>query len=223
MNHRTYTDRKDAAEYLANELRAFESQNPIILAIPRGGVEVGYYIAKELKCDFDVLVSRKLGHPLQPEAAFGAIAEDNSLYLDPWSRKMITKEIIEDVIKREKKEVQRRVKEYRKGKALPRIKGRTVILVDDGIATGSTLFAAIEYCEKQKAGKIVVAAPVSSPEMYKKLLDRVNEVVIPETPSGFYAVSQAYEQFSNLTDRKVLQFLEKAEKKNRETQKPVPG
>lgn len=223
MSNRKYTDRKGAAEYLAKELRSYKGRNPVILAIPRGGVEVGYYIAKELKCEFDVLVARKLGHPLQPEAAFGAIAEDDSLYLDPWSRKMVTKEIIENVIKREKKEVQRRVKAYRKGKVLPEIMDKTVILVDDGIATGSTLFAAIEYCEKQKVGKIVVAVPVSSPGMYEKLLDRVDEVVIPETPSGFYAVSQAYEQFSNLTDKKVLHFLEKSEKKNRETQKPVPG
>jgi len=205
-----FKNRKDAGEQLAEALIRFRDEEPLILAIPRGGVEVGYYIAKKLNCELSVVISRKLGHPRQPEAAFGAMAEDKSLYLNPKAYDILTKDMIESVMEKEEREIQRRIRLYRNGKPLPPIRGRTVILVDDGIATGSTLLAAVELCKKQNAGKIIVASPVSSSEMLDKLNRRVDEAVILTIPKVYYAVSQAYEEFQNITDERVVAFLEKA-------------
>lgn len=202
-----FLNRKQAAIELASKLEMYRDQNPLILAIPRGGVEIGYYIANKLNCPWSVIISRKLGYPDLPEAAFGAIAEDKSLYLNPRVRAHISKEIIEKVIQKEEIEIRRRIHVYRKGAPIPNIKGRTIILVDDGIATGSTLFASIEMIKKAGANKIVVAAPVSAIEVAEKLKENVDEVIILETPQNFFAVSQAYFHFENLTDRKVLKFL----------------
>lgn len=205
-----FKNRKDAGEQLAKALIAFKKKDPLLLAIPRGGVEVGYYVAKILKCDFSLVISRKLGHPEQPEAAVGAVAEDKSLYLNPRIHRMLTKEVIDTLVRKEEKEIRRRIDLYRKGTTLPPIQGRVVIIIDDGIATGSTLFATIELCKKKNASRIVVAAPVSTPDTYDRLLGKVDDVVILETPSDFFAVSQAYEEFSNLTDKEVVQFMERA-------------
>lgn len=202
-----FKNRREAGEQLGEALLSYKNEHPLVLAIPRGGVEIAYYVAEALKCDFEVVIVRKLGHPYEPEAAFGAMAEDKSLYLSPWSHKHLNREIIQDVMLREGKEIQRRVETYREGRPLPDMEGRTVVLVDDGIATGSTLFAAIELCVKRKAGKIVVAAPVASLEMYDEFEQHVDEVVILEVLPELFAVSQAYDTFSNLNDRQVMHFL----------------
>lgn len=207
-----FRNRKAAGLQLADALQDYKKDNPVILAIPRGGVEVAYYVALELKCDFSVIISRKLGFPDHPEAAFGALAEDGSLYFNPQAQGYLTRAIIESVIKKTEKEIDRRVTLYRKDQPLPPLENRTVILVDDGIATGSTLFAAIELCKKQKAGKIVVAAPVSSRSMLRQLADIVDDVVILETPELFYAVSLGYKELSNLTDDEVIYYLEAYDK-----------
>lgn len=208
-----FVNREDAGNKLGEALKEFKSQNPLVLGIPRGGVEIGYYVALALDCDFDVIVVRKLGHPQQPEAAFGALAEDGSLYLDPWSNKYIPKETMEKVIGREEKEIERRVDTYRKGNSLPDFEDRVVILVDDGIATGSTVFAAINMCKKMKPKKLVVAAPVSGRSQLTKLAGRVDEVVILDKERAFSAVSQGYTNFSNLSDSEVIHFMSRWRKK----------
>ena len=215
--HQVFKDRKDAGKQLAKSLHAYQYDSPLILAIPRGGVEVAFYVAKELASDFTVLITRKLGYPRQPELAFGAIAEDKSLYLNPAIRQKLTREIIEAAIKKEQKEIKRRITRYRKGKPLPNIKGRTVIIVDDGIATGSTLFAAIELCKKQGAAEIIIAAPVASTTMEKKLHSQVDDVIILETPVDYHAVSQAYQTFSNLSDSEVISLLDRADSFSKNT------
>ncbi|HSN09517.1 MAG TPA: phosphoribosyltransferase family protein, partial [Hanamia sp.] len=148
-----FTDRKDAALKLAKALEKYKNKNAVVLGIPRGGAETAYYVALHLNAEFSLLVSRKLGHPANPEYAFGAIAEDGSIYLNPSSSGQLSDETIQEVVDEQKKEITRRITILRKGKPLPELKGRTVILVDDGIATGATIFAAIEMCKKRKAGK----------------------------------------------------------------------
>jgi len=208
-----FANREDAGNKLGKTLKKFKPEKPLILGIPRGGIEVGYYAALQLNSDFDAIIVRKLGYPQQPEAAFGALAEDGSLYLDPWSDKYLNKEIIENVITKEKREIERRIKKYRGGKDLPSLNDRVVILVDDGIATGATVFAAIAMCRKQAPRQLVVAAPVSGVSRLSKLEEEVDEVIIPQKKEQFYAVSQEYREFSNLSDQEVMHFMNLWQKK----------
>jgi predicted phosphoribosyltransferase len=203
-----FLNRKDAGKKLAKALSSYKIKNPIVLAIPRGGVIVGYEVANALDCEFSVIIARKLGYLRNPEAAFGALAEDGSLVLQPLSTKRLNKMEIETVLKIEKEEIKRRKKAYRKNKELPNLANRVVILVDDGVATGSTLFAAIEMCQKQNPKKLVVAAPVSSDGMKGKLAQKVDDVIILETPYDFRAVSQVYESFDQVSDNEVYKMFE---------------
>lgn len=209
-----FDNRAEAGMQLAEALKNYRNDDPVVLAIPRGGIIPGVIVSRELDADFSVIITRKLGLPAHPEAAFGAIAEDKSLYLNPMVQEILSKEMIEKVIRKEEKEIKRRINQYRKGNPLPPLKDRTVILIDDGIATGSTLFVAIDLCKKQKARKIVVAAPVSGVKVYEKLKSRADDLVVLETPENYYAVSQAYRDFKNLSDKEVLQWLEKSTRLN---------
>ncbi|MDX5480749.1 MAG: phosphoribosyltransferase, partial [Hymenobacteraceae bacterium] len=159
-----------------------------------------------------LLISRKLGHPGNPEYAIGAIAEDGSVYISARAREEVAQEAIDRATEKQKQEIQRRIEILRQGKPLPSLEGKTVILVDDGIATGATLFAAIKMCRNQKAGKVVVAAPVSGREKKKELQELVDEVVVLETPKVYFAVSQAYEAFYDLTDAEALAFMDRWKK-----------
>lgn len=206
-----FRDRKDAAEKLAKALEKYRNKDVLVLGIPRGGVETAYYIAKYLNAEMSVVITRKLGYPFNPEAAFGAVAEDGSLYISEMAGQNLTSEEMHEVLDQQKKEIQRRIQKLRRGRPLPDIKDRTVILADDGIATGATLFASIELCKKQKAGKIVVAAPISGQRMDTILRSKVDDVIILEKPSMYSAVSQGYEDFSNLSDEEALAFLDQWE------------
>lgn len=208
-----FRNRENAANKLGIALEKFLEHKPLVLGIPRGGIEIGYHVARHLNCDFNAIIVRKLGYPQQPEAAFGTLAEDGSLYFDPWSNKYLTKEIIEKVIKREKKEIKRRVDAYRNGKELPDLEHRVVILVDDGIATGATVFAAINMCRNKKAKEIVVAVPVSGVHQITKLQALADEVIILEVNDHFFAVSQGYQEFVNLSDREVTHLMDMWRKK----------
>ncbi|MGE5107421.1 MAG: phosphoribosyltransferase [Sphingobacteriales bacterium] len=211
-----FADRKDAALQLAVALEKFRNKNAVVLGIPRGGAETAYYLAVYLHAEFSLLISRKLGHPDNPEYALGAIAEDGSIYLSPNAGQEVPEEAIKAVVESQKKEIERRIKILRKGKPLPELKGKTVILADDGIATGATILAAIEMCKKRKAGKIIVAAPVSGPDIEERLTHKADEVIILEKPDYYYAVSQAYESFYQLTDEDALGFMERWEKEMNE-------
>ena len=207
-----FTDRKDAALKLAKALEKYKDKNAVVLGIPRGGAETAYYVACHLHAELSLLISRKLGHPANPEYAFGAIAEDGSIYLNPSSSGQLSDETIQEVVNEQKKEISRRIAILRQGKPLPELKGRTVILVDDGIATGATIFAAIEMCKKRNAGKIIVAAPVSGYEMEEQLAEKADEVLVLEKPDDYFAVSQAYLSFYNLSDEDALKFMQRWEK-----------
>lgn len=203
-----FVDRKDAGIQLGEVVsRKFKDQKCLVLGIPRGGAETAYYVAKALGCEMDLIVSRKLGYPFNPEAAFGAMAEDGSLYLSKYARRELTESQIQDVINSQRQEIKSRIARLRDGRPLPELKGRTIILVDDGIATGATVFASIEMCRKKGALTIVVAAPVSGPDTVEALQKQADEVYVLEQPQDYHAVSQAYEEFHNLTDEKAKEFL----------------
>ena len=204
-----FADRKEAGLKLAGVLKKMDIKDPIVLAIPRGGVEVGYYVARHLDADLSLIVTRKLPLPYNPEAGFGAMAEDGSLYIYKDAQNWLDKKTINYVIDKQKKEIQRRIQSLRNNEPFPNIKKRNVILVDDGIAMGSTIRASLAMCQKKGAGRIIVAAPVSGPGMEKSLQNECDDVVILEQPIGFRAVAQVYLNWYDVSDREVKKFMEK--------------
>ena len=206
-----FKNRKDAGIKLAQQLEKYKDKDTIVLAIPRGGVEVGYEVAKFLNCKFDILIVRKLGFPNNPEAGFGAITEDKTTYLIPYIEQELSQNEIDKVKEQEFKELQRRLKEYRNNKTLPQLKNKTVIIVDDGIAMGVTLKAAILFCRKHKPLNLIVASPVSSEQTKQEICHLVDDIIILETPIYFSSVSQVYQKFEHVTDEDVKKIMAKLE------------
>lgn len=205
---KTFKDRTNAGKELGEALRGkYQNKDVLVLGIPRGGVEVAYHVARVLNAELSVLVTKKLPHPFQQELAIGAIAEDGSVYLSPLGQTM-DRDVIEDIIRKQTDEVKSRVQRFRKGKPLPDIAGRIVILVDDGIATGSTIIPAIELCKGRKAAQIIVAAPVSAGKDPAEIVAVADQVVVLKRPTPFYAVGQVYEDFQNLSDQQITSLLE---------------
>lgn len=202
-----FKSRKDAGEKLALALEKYRAENPVILAIPRGGVEVGLQISKKLGADFSLVISRKLPFPDNPEAGFGAIAENGSTFILENADSWLARETIEQIKQEQIVEIERRINVLRGGKTLPDIAGRTVILIDDGIAMGSTMRAAIELCRNRKAGKVVVAVPVAGKEVADAIAKEADELVVLEVPVDFRAVAQAYENWYDVSDEEVLDLL----------------
>lgn len=202
-----FHDREDAGKKLAHALQNYKNKKPLILAIPRGGVEVGYQVARNLHAEFSIIVTRKLPYPDNPEAGFGAIAEDGSLFLLEEATQWLPEDTIQQIIQEQTQEVQRRIIVLRQGKPLPAISGKTVILVDDGIAMGSTMHAAVLLCQKKKAKHIVVAAPVSDERVAREFEQIVDDVVILEKPLFFHAVAEVYRHWHDVSDEEVLNLL----------------
>jgi len=207
-----FKDRKDAGEQLAQALDSYKDKGVLVLAIPRGGVELGYEVATALNADFSLVVVRKLPYPDKPEAGFGAVAEDGSTFTFDQSIHTLPDQTVERIIRQQRDEVERRIEVLRKGKSLPEIEGRTVILVDDGIAMGSTMRAAISLCKNQGAGEIIVASPVSSERVKQEIRQLVDRVVILVTPPFFRAVAQVYQNWYDVSDKEVLDIMEKWER-----------
>jgi putative phosphoribosyl transferase len=210
-----FKDRAEAGRILANRLTKYADQKPIVLGLPRGGVPVAFEVAKALKAPLDVYVVRKLGVPGHEELAMGAIASGDVRVLNkPVVEDLgISEEAIETETRKEQEELKRRELLYR-GKRPPLdVSNRTVVLVDDGIATGSTIKAAIAALKKQKAGRIVVAVPVAPASTIDELKTEVDEVVCVSTPEFFYAISLWYDEFLQTSDEEVRELLKKAETK----------
>lgn len=204
-----FTDRQDAGKQLAEELLAYREENPLVLAIPRGGVAVAFEVAKVLNAQFSMIIARKLPFPYNPESGFGAIAEDGSIVILRGAASNLSSKMIETVIENQRVEIQRRIKILRGGRPMPELTGRTIILVDDGIAMGSTMCAAIKMCKKQNPDKIVVASPVGSPEVTRALQQKeaVDKTVFLKKPRFFRAVAQAYENWYDVPDYEVLSIM----------------
>lgn len=202
-----YRDRKDAGRHLAQALLRYKEEHPVVLAIPRGGAELGFEVAKALDADFDLLIARKLPFPDNPESGFGAIAEDGSLYIIEEAARYLGEGTIRRIIGQQQEEIVRRIERLRGGRDLIPIEGRTVILVDDGIAMGSTMHAAIAYCKRHGAKKIIVAAPVTSSRVKRQLEQIVDDVVILQTPPDFHAVASVYANWYDVSDEEVLEIM----------------
>jgi len=207
-----FYDRTDAGRRLAKLLKRRIQGPCIVLAIPRGGVVVGYEVAKELGCPLDVVISRKVGAPAQPELAVGAVAEDGAVFVDEEIAGLVgvSRDYVERRAREELREGRRRAEEYRGGREMPDLSGKTVILVDDGLATGLTMMAAVHMARNKGAEKVVVAVPVSPPETVAKLRRHADEVICLETPTNFYAIGQFYDRFDQLTDEETNSILRKS-------------
>lgn len=204
-----FIDRKHPGRELSKKLLYLKDKNPLVLAIPRGGVPVAYEIAKALQADFSLIIARKLPFPYNSESGFGAIAEDGSGVILNQAKSLFSGETIETIIEEQKVEIKRRIQVLRGGHPLPQITGRTVILVDDGIAMGSTMLATIKLINKRDPKSLIVAAPVSSPEV-GRALDKnkaVDDLVILERPQFFKAVAQVYENWRDIPDHEVLEIM----------------
>lgn len=208
-----FTDRTEAGRLLAERLSDYTGRtDTVVLGLPRGGVPVAFEVAKTLHAPLDVFLVRKLGTPDDPELAMGAIASGDIRVLnqDVVSALQIPMEVIEQVTSAEKLELKRREKAYRGAYPAPRLSGKQVILIDDGIATGSTMRSAIRAIRMQRPARLIVAVPTVAASTYRELQHEVDEVVALMTPESFYAVGQWYADFSQTDDEEVTELLERA-------------
>src|SRR3990172_5316643 len=205
-----FKDRTDAAKKLAKKLEWLKKEKPIILAIPRGGVVTGNVIASELGATLDIIVSRKVGAPDNPELAIGAVLHDGSYF--PNERITIMLNVPQNYINQEiavqMKEIERRLIRFRGTKEY-NLEGKTVVLVDDGIATGATMFVAALWVKKQKPKKLIIAIPVGPKETVDELSKMVDKVVVLDCPQFFNAVGEFYQEFDQVDDYQVQEIMSK--------------
>jgi putative phosphoribosyl transferase len=226
MDIKRFKDRMHAGKLLAKRLEAYARRpDVIVLALPRGGVPIGFAVAKALEVPLDVMLVRKLGVPGHEELAMGAVASGGQLVLAPDVVQMlgIPDEIIEAAARRELAEIERREKLYRSGRPPLQLKDRVVILVDDGLATGSTMLAAIQAVRAENPARVVVAVPVGAPDTCRKLSREADEVICLRMPEPFYAVGQWYENFAQTTDEEVIRLLDQAWKEQADESRRSAG
>ncbi|ATB29818.1 phosphoribosyltransferase [Melittangium boletus] len=222
---RRYRDRHHGGRVLASALEAYAGRTDVIvLALPRGGVPVGFEVARHLGARLDVFLVRKLGVPGHEELAMGALASGGVRVVDPEvvDGLGLTDAVLDEAARREARELLRRERLYRRGGPPPRIEGQTVILVDDGIATGSSMRAAVAALKSQKPSRLVVGVPTAAPSTCEALARQVDDIVCVDTPEPFMAVGLWYEDFAQTTDEEVLALLEQAARERAE-ESQVPG
>lgn len=208
-----FEDRREAGQHLAERLSRYAGEDILVLGLPRGGVPVAYEVAKKLNAPLDIFTVRKLGVPGHEEYAMGAIASGGVRVLnDEALRELgITAAEIEDAIEEEQEELERRETLYRRDRPAPTLEGRTVLLVDDGMATGASMTAALKALRQHNPARVIVAVPAASRTVCEQLEALVDEVVCGITPEPFMAVGVWYEQFEQTTDQEVQQLLDRAE------------
>lgn len=207
---RRFRNRAQAGKLLAKALGAYAHQpDAIVLALPRGGVPVAFAVAMALDLELDILLVRKLGLPGQPEYAIGAVGSGGVRVVQPGVPGLmgVTQEQVDAIAARELLEIERRTRLYRGGRVQPELAGRTVLIVDDGIATGSTMQAAVQVARRHGAGRVIVAAPVAPPDTAATLAAQADELVCLATPLFFRAVSQWYDKFDQTSDEEVQDLL----------------
>jgi putative phosphoribosyl transferase len=221
QQERMFSDRREAGRELARLLPAsLRSGDVVVLALPRGGVPVAFEIAQALGAPLDVFLVRKLGTPGHPELAMGAIASGGIRVLNDEVVEYlnIPRDLIDAVAEREQAELERREAAYRHGRPMPSLRNRTVILVDDGLATGATMKAAVEAVKHEQPTRVIVAVPVGAPETCQALGTKADEVICARMPTPFSAVGQWYRDFTQTTDEEVTDLLEKGRPEGR----PLP-
>jgi putative phosphoribosyl transferase len=209
-----FINRTDAGVRLAEKLKEYKDREGVlVLALPRGGVAVGFELARRLNAGLDVLIVRKIGVPSQPELAAGAISETGTVYLnrDVISAVGDLNAYLEKEIARQREEISRRIVLYRGGAPIRELASKTIILVDDGVATGATMKAAIETMKKERIAKLVAAVPVAPPRTAEELRHMADEFVCIETPEYFMAVGSHYMDFAQVTDEEVVKLLRRSE------------
>src|SRR3989338_7457599 len=205
-----FKDRHEAGIKLAEQLKKYKgNKDAVVLAIPRGGVEIGYEIAKSLDAELDVIVTKKIGLPDDEEFAIGSVAPDRKIMLNEGTIRVynVREDYIRDKTREIGKEIERRYKKYRGKYELPSLKNKTVILTDDGIATGFTAKAAISYIKSQKPKKIILAVPVAPADFAREIKKEVDEFVCLHSTNQFFSISQFYESFPQLEDKEVKNYL----------------
>lgn len=204
-----FRDREDAGRRLADRLKGRELHNPLVLAIPRGGVATGAVLADELDAELDVVLSRKLRAPNQPELAIGAVSEEGWVFLNKHGRAMFAD--VEDYMVQERGrqlvEIARRKQLFRAVRPAAPIEGRSVIVTDDGIATGATMIAALQTVRTRNPRELIVAVPVAHPDRLQEFRDWCDELICLHSPEDFFAISQFYEDFEQLEDDQAVDLL----------------
>jgi putative phosphoribosyl transferase len=208
-----FRDREDAALRLAEMLHRREMHAPIVLGVPRGGVVIGAIAARELGADLGVVLARKLRHRDYPELAIGAISETGEVYLDRHGQEVAGQDraYLEQECRLQLAEIERRKTVLRGGRPLPPLAGRTVIVTDDGIATGSTMIAALKALKAQGPREVIVAVPVAAPQELGEVRRWCDDLVCPLSPPWFRAVGQFYEDFTQVEDEEVVVLLHAAD------------
>jgi putative phosphoribosyl transferase len=206
-----FRDRLEAGERLAEALKGSAGSDCVVLGIPRGGVIVAEVVALALGVPLDVVVPRKIGAPGNPELGLGAVAPGVTV-LDPWlvERLGVSEEYLAREVAAQEQEIARRLQAYREGRPPVDVAGKTVIVIDDGVATGGTAIASLRWARAQEAAKVVLAVPVAPPQTMDRLRHEADEVVALATPEPFFAVGEWYRDFEQTTDREVVEALARA-------------
>ncbi len=204
-----YSNRREAGKLLGEKLKSIVGSDAIVLSLPRGGTIVGDEVAKILDADHDLVISRKIGAPYDPEVAIGALTQDGRVLKDDSiiDTLVVTKGYIESQTRLQLKEIKRQLKEYKGGKCFPIILNKTTILIDDGLATGFTMEAALEYVRSFGPSRIIVAVPVGSLDAIRKMEQKADQVVCPLIPKKFWAVGQFYQEFHQVSDEEIKKIF----------------
>jgi len=206
-----FRDRVDAGRQLAQKLMQYKNDpNAIVLGLPRGGVPVAAEVADALKLPLDIVVTRKIGAPFNEELAVGALTQDGDVIWNETIMQMnqLTPEDLSDTIAKETKEAQRRLQLYRPGRGPLELKGKTVLLIDDGIATGATMLAAIKYVKGAGAHKIIVGSPIATPDTLEKIAPLVDDVICLLITKIFLGISAFYRAFGQTSDEQVIEIMQ---------------
>jgi putative phosphoribosyl transferase len=210
-----FKDRIEAGRLLGKAVAKLNLKNPIVLGIPRGGVVVAAEVARAIEAPLDLIITRKIGAPGNPELAVGAVTQDGEPIVDhSIARELgIGKKYLQQEANRQAIEIKERTRKYRGNRPYPALEGKSVIIVDDGVATGSTTLAAIISVKKKKPASVILSVPVAPPDTIHRLSREVNKVICLSTPEHFYAIGEFYESFEQVEDDEVRRILKEANEK----------
>lgn len=201
-----FKDRIEAGNLLAKQLSTYKSDNGVVLVIPKGGVPLGYVVAKELGFPMEIVFTKKIGHPNNKEYAIGAASLNDYFVIPHYD---VSEEYIQEELKIVRNKLKRMQEKFMDNHKPESLHGKTVIIVDDGMATGNTVYSTISIIKKQNPAKLIVAVPVASPSAVQMISKDVDEVIVLKTPSDFSSVGVFYENFSDVSEQEVILYIEK--------------